>query len=408
MEIIKGKKIVLGVSGSIAVYKTVSLASKLAQSGALVEVILTESAAKLVAPLTFSSVTGRRAFTDQDLWKTSDHVPHIELGESNDIFLIAPATANTIAKLARGIADNLLTVSALASRTPVLVAPAMDGGMYAHPATQENLKILRDRGISILGPKEGHLASGLEGKGRMLEPEELFGYLRLQLGREGVLAGKKVVVTAGGTREPIDPVRHITNRSSGKQGYALAQAALDQGALVSLISAPTALRPPVGARVIPVVTADQMQDAVFAEVEQADLLLMAAAVADFKLAQPAGEKIKKESGDFSQLPLEPTADILAAVADYKERPGMGPKLTVGFAAESERIVANAEEKLHQKKLDMIVVNDITREDAGFEVDTNQVILLWADGRRKDLPLMSKEEAAENIILESAKMLDQAD
>jgi len=294
MTIFKDKRIVLGVTGSIAAYKSVNLASRLTKAGALVDVVLTQAAAKLVAPLTFSSVTGRKAYLENDLWRVDDHVLHIELGEMNQVFLIAPATANTIAKLAHGISDNLLTVSALASRTDILVAPAMDGGMFSHPATQDNLSILRDRGVTVLGPAEGHLASGLSGKGRMLEPEELFGHLRVWLGKNGNLAGKKVVVSAGGTQEPIDPVRVISNKSSGKQGYALAQAAVDHGAEVVLISTPVCLSPPEGVSLVKVTKAEEMAEAVYKESSDADILIMAAAVADYQPEQESAKKIKKE------------------------------------------------------------------------------------------------------------------
>jgi phosphopantothenoylcysteine decarboxylase/phosphopantothenate--cysteine ligase len=223
MTILNGRKILLGITGSIAVYKAADLASRLAQSGAQVDIVLTASAEKFVAPLTFQSVTGRRAYTDADLWGSEAHVLHVSLGKTADILVIAPCTANTIAKLAHGEADNLLTVLALAARCPILIAPAMDGGMYDHPATQENLKKLGERGITIVGPADGHLASGLTGKGRMTEPAELIGHIRLLLGRRGLLAAKKIVISAGGTQEPLDPVRMLTNRSSGKQGYALAR-----------------------------------------------------------------------------------------------------------------------------------------------------------------------------------------
>lgn len=401
MDLFSKQRIVLGVSGSIAAYKAVYLASRLTQAGALVDVVLSEAASKFVNPISFSSVTGRKTFRDEDLWEASEHVPHIELGENNDLFLIAPATANTIAKLANGAADNLLALSALASRTPVHLAPAMDGGMYAHPATQENLRILTERGAVVLGPAQGHLASGLKGKGRMIEPEELLGHIRLALGREGLLAGKRVVVTAGGTREAIDPVRYLSNRSSGKQGYALAQAALDQGAEVILITAPTWLQAPIGAKTISVVSAAEMFDAVLGEADRADLLIMAAAVADFQPEQPAEQKIKKAQDELSALALRPTKDILREVARRKSSTGKGPRFTVGFAAESERLIEQAEKKLKAKSLDMIAVNDISRSDAGFAVDTNQVTLLRLDGTIRELPLMSKAEVAREIILEAA-------
>jgi phosphopantothenoylcysteine decarboxylase/phosphopantothenate--cysteine ligase len=281
MSILSGKHIILGVTGSIAAYKAADLASKLTQAGAQVDVILTTSAEKFITPLTFQSVTGRRAYVDSDLWGNESHVIHVGLGHKADLLAIMPCTANTIAKLAHGQSDSLLTVTALASTAPLIISPAMDGGMYDHPATQENLDTLRKRGADIIEPMEGHLASGLTGKGRLPETPDLIGHIRLILGRRGSLADKKVVVTAGGTAEPIDPVRVITNRSSGKQGYALVQAALDAGAQVTLITTPTKLTPPVGAEVVHVETAQQMLDAVLKESDGCDALIMAAAVADF-------------------------------------------------------------------------------------------------------------------------------
>jgi len=385
MKVFEGKRIVLGVTGSIAAYKIVDLASKLNQSGALVDVVLTDSAAKLVSPLTFSSVTGRRAYVDKDLW----------------------ATANTIAKLAHGLADNLLTVSALASRTDILVAPAMDGGMYSHLATQENLQLLERRGVQLLGPAAGHLASGMSGKGRMLEPEQLLGYLRVFLGKEGVLKGTKVVVTAGGTQEPIDPVRVLSNKSSGKQGYALAQAALDQGGEVVLISTQVCLDPPVGVSLVDVTTADQMSEAVLKETKDADLLIMAAAVADYKPAQESSRKIKKDKGGLSVINLKTTPDILGEIAQRKNTSRFGPKVVIGFAAETEKLQENAKAKLENKKLDLIAANDISREDSGFGNDQNQVTLIWKDGRIQEFPLMEKAEVSDNIIEEAARLLKSA-
>src|SRR5512142_343874 len=255
MTLLHGKHIVLGITGSIAAFKAAELASQLAQAGAQLDVILTPAAEKFITPLTLQSVTGRHAFTETDLWGGEAHVLHVGLGHAADLLVIAPCTANTIASLAHGQAGNLLTITALAARSPLLIAPAMDGGMLDHPATQENLDILAQRGVYIAGPAEGYLASGLTGKGRMMEPTELIGHMRLLLGRNGRLAGRKVVISAGGTQEPLDPVRVLTNKSSGKQGYALAQAALDAGAEVTLVSAPTALIPPVGARLVAVQTA---------------------------------------------------------------------------------------------------------------------------------------------------------
>jgi phosphopantothenoylcysteine decarboxylase/phosphopantothenate--cysteine ligase len=404
MNGLEGKRIVLGVTGSIAAYKMVTLASMLRKAGAEVDTVLTESAAKLISPLSFQAVTGRGAYTDQDLWEAEKHVLHIELGEENDAFLIAPATANTIAKLAHGLADNLLTVAALASRTPLFVAPAMDGGMYANPATQANLEILRERGMTIIGPASGHLASGLAGKGRMVEPEELYGALRLALAKKGPLQGQKVLVTAGGTQEPLDPVRVLSNRSSGKQGFALAQAALDSGAEVTLITGPSCLETPYGARRVDVNTADEMLETVLEAIDRVDVLLMAAAVADFRPEAVAEEKIKTEKRP-DVISLEDTPDILKAVA---ERDAEKLKVKIGFAAETESLLQNATQKVEAKDLDMIVANDITDPEAGFGVDTNRVTLIWRDGRVERLELMSKQEVANHVVNAVVSLLDQAE
>jgi phosphopantothenoylcysteine decarboxylase / phosphopantothenate---cysteine ligase len=403
MSILSGKQIVLGVTGSIAAYKAADLASKLTQAGAQVDVILTGAAEKFLAPLTFQSVTGRRAYTDKDLWGNEAHVLHVGLGHTADLLVIAPCTANTIAKLAHGQADTLLTVTALASQAPLVIAPAMDGGMFDHPATQENLDTLRKRGAYVIEPAEGHLASGLTGVGRLPETPVLIGHIRLILGRRGPLAGKKVLVTAGGTQEPLDPVRVLTNRSSGKQGYALAQSALDAGAQVTLVTTPTALLPPVGAEVVRVETAQQMLDAVLKAFPESDALIMAAAVADFRPRNQADQKMKKEGG-VPQIELEATADILKAVAGL--RAGMNRKLVVvGFAAESQDLLQNASNKLQSKKLDLIAANDISAGDAGFSVETNRITLLFADGRKESLSLMSKTEAAEVIVERVAALLE---
>lgn len=403
MSILSGKRIILGVTGSIAAYKAADLASKLTQAGAQVDVILSGAAEKFVTPLTFQSVTGRRAFTDADLWGNEAHVLHVGLGHAADLLVIAPCTANTLAKLAHGQADTLLTVTALATNCPLLLAPAMDGGMYDHPATQENLDTLRKRGAHVIEPAEGHLASGLTGVGRLPETPELIGHIRLVLGRRGLLAGKRVLVTAGGTQEPLDPVRVLTNRSSGKQGYALAQAALDTGAQVTLVTTPTSLTPPAGAEVVRVETAGQMLEAVLKEFPACDALVMAAAVADFRPRNVAENKIKKEGG-IPQVELEATEDILKAVAGL--RGGSKRKQVVaGFAAESQSLLENAANKLQSKKLDLIAANDISAEDAGFSVETNRITLLFADGRRESLSLMSKNEAAEIIVERIAALLE---
>ena len=316
MSILSGKHILLGVTGSIAGYKAADLASKLAQAGALVDVLLTGAGEKFITPLSFQSVTGRRAYTDKDLWGNEAHILHVSFGKTADLLVIAPCTANTIAKLANGIADNLLTVTALAAECPFVIAPAMDGGMFYHPTMQENLAKLIKGGAIIIGPADGHLASGLTGKGRMVEPEEIFGHIRLVLGKNGKLAGKKIVVTAGGTQEALDPVRVITNHSSGKQGYAVAQAALDAGADVFLITAPTALTPPVGARVVKVSSAKEMLNAVLAE--SADALIMAAAAADFRPKRTAKDKMKKRDG-IPQVELTAAPDILGTVSSQESK-----------------------------------------------------------------------------------------
>jgi phosphopantothenoylcysteine decarboxylase/phosphopantothenate--cysteine ligase len=403
MSVLSNKRILLGVTGSIAAYKATDLASKLTQAGAQVDAILTGAAEKFVTPLTFQSVTGRRAYTDADLWGNEAHVLHVGLGHTADLLVIAPCTANTIAKLAHGQADSLLTVTALAAACPLMIAPAMDGGMYEHGATQENLDTLRKRGAHILEPVEGHLASGLTGKGRLPETPELIGHIRFILGRGGLLADRKVIVTAGGTQEPLDPVRVLTNKSSGKQGYALAQAAVDAGAQVTLITAPTSLTPPIGARVVNVQTAKHMLDAALAESANADALVMAAAVADFRPKNSAKDKMKKEGG-VPQMELEATEDILKTVSSRKGG-AKRPRVVVGFAAESRDLLENASNKLESKGLDMIAANDVSASDAGFSVETNRVTLLFADSRRESLPLMSKMEVAEIMIERIAKLLE---
>jgi phosphopantothenoylcysteine decarboxylase/phosphopantothenate--cysteine ligase len=399
-----GKTILLGVTGSIAAYKAASLASKLAQAGASVETVLTRAATQFIAPLSFQSVTGQAAYTDEDLWGAEAHVLHVGLARRADLLVIAPATAQSMAKLAHGLADNLLSLAALAATCPILVAPAMDGGMFAHPATQANLRVLRERGVIVVGPEEGHLASGLVAKGRMTEPMDLLGHIRYHLSRGGALQGRRVVVTAGGTQEPVDPVRLLTNRSSGKQGYALAQAALDAGADVTLISAPVSLAAPIGVQRVDVRTADDMAEAVVAACKDADALVMAAAVADFRPAEAAAQKIKKERG-LPALPLEPTRDILVAVARQREQTGW-PQVVVGFAAETQALLAHARAKLEAKKLDLMVANDVSAIDSGFAVDTNRVTLLDADGTTEALPLLTKAEVAQKVVAKLAVLLNR--
>ena len=400
MNPIQSKRILLGVTGSVAAYKAVDLASKLTQAGAEVDVLLTEAAVRFVTPISFQSVTGRPAFTDTDLWGAEAHVLHVNLGRPADLLLIAPITANTIAKLAHGLADNLLTLTALSARCPLMIAPAMDGGMFASPANQANLETLVARGAIVAGPEEGHLASGLSAKGRMTEPADILERVRHLLSRGGPLRSRKVVVTAGGTQEPIDPVRVITNRSSGKQGFALAQAALDAGADVALITGPTTLEAPFGARRIDVRTAAEMGAAVRTEVAGADALIMAAAVADFRPSQAASQKIKKDTLPEA-IHLEPTEDILTDVAAAKTK-SRHPLVTIGFSAETEDLEKNAQKKLSAKRLDLIVANVVGAPASGFESDTNRVTLISADGSAQALPLMEKAAVAEAVI---ARLID---
>ena len=392
---LNARRIVLGVTGSIAAYKAVDLASKLAQAGASVETVLTEAALQFVTPLSFQSVTGQAAYTDADLWGAQAHVLHIGLGQHADLLVIAPATAQTMAKLANGLADNLLSLTALAARCPIVIAPAMDAGMFAHPATQSNLRILEERGVVTIGPEEGHLASGLVAKGRMSEPWDVLEHVRYLLSRSGPLRGRKVVVTAGGTQEPLDPVRFLTNRSSGKQGQALARAAMEAGADVVLVATPVVQRAPAGIELTRVRTAAQMADAVLEAADKADALIMAAAVADFRPTMAAEQKIKKADG-LSELGLERTTDILSAVGQFRKQSGF-PRIVVGFAAETEDLLDNARKKLQEKELDLIAANDISALDSGFAADTNRVTLLDAAGGQESLPLLDKLEVARQIV-----------
>lgn len=396
ITVLKGKRILLGVTGSIAGYKSVDLASKLTQGGAEVDVIMTESATRFVTPLAFRSVTGRPVYTD--MWELDDHVRHVGLGESADLMLIAPATANTIGRLAHGLADNLLSVTALAARCPLLVAPAMDGGMWNHPATQANVAILRERDMAIVGPAEGRMASGLTGLGRMVEPQDLLGEIRLRLGANGPLAGRRVIVSTGPTREAVDPVRFISNRSSGKQGIAVAQAALDAGAQVILVAGPTCEEPPYGSQVIDVQTTQEMGDAILSVIDGADILMMVAAVADFRPNAVADRKIKKtENADWGlAIGLEKTLDILTAVKERRDKTGF-PRVVLGFAAETHNAFEYGREKLLRKGLNFIAVNDVTAEGAGFGVDTNRVVLLSSAGVVEEMPLQSKTAVAERLI-----------
>ena len=403
ISLLSGKRILLGVTGSIAVYKAADLASKLTQAGALVDVILTEAAQQFVRPLTFRSVTGRPSYTD--LWSLDDHVQHVSLGETADLFVIAPATAHTLAKLAHGLADNLLTVTALAARCPLLVAPAMDGGMYAHPATQANVAALQERGVQFVGPTAGRMASGLSGVGRMAEPSLLLASIRLALAKHGPLAGRKVVVSAGPTREPLDPVRFISNRSTGKQGLAVAQAALDAGADVTLVHGPIFEPIPYGATAVPVQTTQEMGEAVLEAAKDADALFMVAAVADFRPNTKSDQKIKKTDEQWGlAIGLEVTLDILTAVKARRDKSGY-PRVVLGFAAETHNAFEYGRAKLLRKGLNFIAVNDVMDRGAGFAVDTNKVLLLSSAGVVEEIPLQSKTAVAERLVHHVAKTLN---
>jgi phosphopantothenoylcysteine decarboxylase/phosphopantothenate--cysteine ligase len=394
---LSGSKVVLGVTGSIACYKAADLASKLTQEGAQVDVILTQGASNFITPLSFKSLTHRPVITNLFDAESAQGISHVVMAQSADIIVVAPATAHVIAKLAHGLADDALTTTILGSSAPVAVAPAMDGYMFDNPATQENLEKLRQRGVTIIGPAEGRLASGLRGMGRLVEVPQIVDILRAILGRQGDMAGSSVVVSAGGTQEPIDPVRVITNRSSGKMGYAVAQAARDRGALVTLITAPTSLPDPANMDVRHVTTVAEMREAVLSACMGADVLIMAAAVSDYRPAQVASQKIKKnQDGEGLVLHLEKNADFFLEVPE-----GV---LRVGFAAESEDLLGNARKKLKDKKLALIAANDITAEDSGFNVDTNKVAILDKDGDVEDLPLMTKYQVAHRILDRVVKFL----
>jgi phosphopantothenoylcysteine decarboxylase/phosphopantothenate--cysteine ligase len=405
IPLLKDRRILLGVTGGIAAYKACTLASHLTQTGAQVDVVMTEAATRFVAPLTFQALTGRPVYTD--LWAAPGeglptHIAHVGLAHAADLLVIAPATANTLAKLAQGLADNLLTTLALAAPCPVLVAPAMDAGMWTHPATQANVATLRERGVHFAGPVRGRMASGLEGEGRMMEPDETLGRVRWVLGREGPLAGRRVVVTAGPTWEPVDPVRFLSNPSSGRQGFALAQAALDRGAAVTLITGPTHLPTPVGAERVDVTTAQEMHDRVVSAVERADVLTMAAAVADYRPAATAPQKLKKGERELA-LRLVRTPDIISAVSARRAETG-APRVVVGFAAETQGLIENARAKLAAKDLDLIVANDVTAPGAGFAAETNRVAILDREGGVEELPLMSKAAVAEAVLVHVVGLL----
>jgi phosphopantothenoylcysteine decarboxylase / phosphopantothenate---cysteine ligase len=386
-----GRRVVLGVSGGIACYKSCTLARRLTEAGARVDVILTQGAAEFVRPLTFEALTGRPVLGS--LWEPGGALSHVRLGQEADLVLVAPATAHLVARMAQGLADDFLTTLLLASTAPVLLAPAMNDEMYAHPQTRANLERLRGRGVAFVGPEIGALAEGpSERPGRMSEPETILAHAARIVRGHGRLAGRRVVVTAGPTRESIDPVRVVTNRSSGKMGYRVAEVAWERGADVLLISGPVALEPPVGVRLRRVETTKELEEAVRAELPQTDVLVMAAAPADFRPSDPSDSKRARMDGALA-IPMEPTDDILSGTRSLR-RPG---SVTVGFALETGDAMAKGRAKLERKDLDLIVINDALEPGAGFEVDTNRVALLGRDGAARILPLQSKREVAEAIL-----------
>ncbi|MCI8624152.1 MAG: bifunctional phosphopantothenoylcysteine decarboxylase/phosphopantothenate--cysteine ligase CoaBC [Provencibacterium sp.] len=390
------KTVALGVTGSIAAYKAAQLCSNLHKKGYDVHVLMTRNATELVAPLTFETLSGNRVSVDTFDRNFEWNVQHVSLAKRAGVFVVAPATANLIAKMACGLCDDMLTTTLLAARCEKIVCPAMNTGMYDNPATQQNLEILRERGVQIVEPGSGLLACGDTGKGRLADLEDIEEAVAAALS-DKPLQGLRVTVTAGGTREALDPVRFITNHSSGKMGYALARMARYMGAEVTLISANCALRAPYGVRVIPVVSAAEMCEEVLKSAETADILIKAAAPADYRPAQYAPEKIKKSEGPLL-LPLERTADILSAVCARK-RPG---QVICGFSMETENLIENSTRKLHQKGCDMIVANSLRTEGAGFGTDTNIATLITRGGA-EELPLMQKEDLARQILLKLCGM-----
>ncbi len=392
---LRNKVIVLGVSGSIAAYKAAEIASQLTQAGAKVNVILTEEAVQFISPVTFRAITGRPVVTEMFDLDSEFSIEHVSLAKAADVVVISPATANIIAKLAAGIADDMLCCTVLATKAPVIIAPAMETNMYNNPVTQDNLSKLKVRNFVIIGPATGWLASGKEGLGRLADVNDIIRSIRQVVERSGNLAGKHIVVTAGGTQEPVDPVRYVSNRSSGKMGYALAEAARDWGAKVTLITAPVSLLEPEGVEVVKINTAQEMLQAVEKATRQADALVMAAAVADYRPAKVAKDKIKKEESGLT-LRLECTPDILGSIK--------GNLIKVGFAAESGNLVENARQKRKQKGLDFIVANDVTTKDSGFGTDTNRVTIIDRQGKVDSLPLMPKREVADKVLDKVAKLL----
>lgn len=399
---LQGKKIVLGVTGGIAVYKAVDLVSRLRKAGCEVRVVMTEHAQQFVTPLTFKEISGNAVATS--MWNANQefNVEHIALANWADAFLVAPATANILAKMACGIADDLLSTTLLAAQAPIVVCPAMNTGMYQNPATQENIAKLQERGVTVMPPAVGHLACGTSGPGRLPEPQQIVEFMSAFFaGREGDLCGLRVLVTAAGTREPIDPVRYVGNRSSGKMGYAVAQMAAERGADVLLISGPSALAAPPNVRVVNVETTNEMLEACLAAYGDVDIVIKAAAVADYRPRDVADQKIKKKTDDALTVVMDKNPDILKTLGAKKEQ-----QVLVGFAAETQNLLANAREKVVKKNLDMIVANDVTAAGAGFNSDTNIVKFLFANGDVRELEQMPKVDVANRILDEAIRIRNE--
>ena len=396
---LKGKKIVLGVTGGIAVYKAVDLVSRLRKQGCEVRVVMTEHAQQFVTPLTFKEISGNQVAVS--MWSSNQefNVEHIALANWADAFVMAPATANIIAKMAYGLADDLLSTTLLAAQAPIVVCPAMNTGMYENAATQENIAKLQGRGITVMPPAVGKLACGTSGAGRLPEPQEIVEFLNAFFAkREGDLRGLKVLVTAAGTREPIDPVRFVGNRSSGKMGYAVAQMAAERGAEVLLISGPSALSIPANVKAIKVETTNEMLEACLESYDKVDIVIKAAAVADYRPREVAEQKIKKKTDDALTVVMDKNPDILKTLGAKKTH-----QVLVGFAAETQNLLENARDKVVKKNLDMIVANDVTAAGAGFNADTNIVKFLFANGEVRSLEQMPKVDVANCILDEALKI-----
>ena len=390
MRPLKGKHIVVGVTAGIAAYKAVDLVSRLYKAGAEVKVVMTRNATKFVSPLVFGEISKHKVAVEMFENVQNWNVEHIAYATWADAYVIAPATANMIAKMSNGIADDMLSTQLLATTAPVFVCPAMNSNMYTHPTVQENLTILRGRGVHVLEPDSGLLACGVEGKGRLPDPQKIMDWVDFHLGKTELLQGKTVIVSAGGTQEAIDPVRYITNRSSGKMGYAVALKAAQAGAKTILVSAPTDLAVPIGVERIIVCSATEMKEAIDSHYDSADAVIMAAAVADYRVAEVADNKIKKQ--ETMTLELVKNPDILASLGERKQQQKL-----IGFAAETQDVITYGKEKVRKKNLDMLVANDVSQSNAGFDVDTNEVTFIYPGDQIVSLPNMSKLDVAERII-----------